>query len=61
MFIGFTAMKAAAIKNMWRYPTTTNCANIENVFKNNTYLSPYDNPNYGIYAISVDKELTEAR
>lgn len=54
-------MKAAAIKNMWRYPTTTNCANIENIFKNNTYLSPYDNPNYGIYAISVDKELTEAR
>jgi hypothetical protein len=61
MFIGFTAMKAAAIKNMWRYPTSTNCDNIENIFKNNTYSSPYDNPNYEFYAVTVDKSLTEAR
>ena len=46
MFIGFTAMKAASIKNMWRYPSGTNCANIENIFINATYTTAYDNPDY---------------
>ena len=46
---------------MWRYPTSTNCANIENIFENNTYSTPYENPNYEFYAVTVDKPLTEAR
>lgn len=32
MFFLFSYLKSKAIKNMWRYPTTTNCDTIDNIF-----------------------------
>lgn len=32
MFFFFSYMKSLAIKNMWRYPTTTNCASVNSIF-----------------------------
>jgi len=32
MFFFFSYLKSKAIKNMWRYPTTTNCDTIDNIF-----------------------------
>jgi len=56
MFVLFSWMKSASIKNMWRYPTTTNCAAVTSMF---TETDGSVNTNaYEKYAL-IDAPLTE--
>lgn len=54
MFILFSFMKAISIKNMWRYPATTNCDSVESLFYTEgvTDLNAYES-----YA-EIDQPLT---
>jgi len=58
MFILFTWMKSKAIKNMFRYPTTMNCDNVQSIFVNSN--NETDLGLYNTYA-EVDASLTQMR
>lgn len=55
MFLFFTWMKSKAIKNMWRYPQTTNCDTVASQFMNGTVVNVTE---YAYYAQNVDMDLT---
>jgi hypothetical protein len=58
MFLFFTWMKSKAIKNMWRYPSTTNCNSVASQFTLNGQI---DTAMYAYYAEYVDMALTVER
>ncbi len=55
MFWFFTWMKSKAIKNMFRYPQTTNCKTVTSIFTPEGGAT--DTTLYAEYA-SIDKDLT---
>ena len=58
MFWLFSYMKSKAIKNMWRYPSTVNCATIDSLFTDAN--GNVDMAKYQQYA-SLDEDLTLQR
>jgi hypothetical protein len=58
MFLFFTWMKSKAIKNMFRYPSTTNCDSVDTIFTNSEGV--IDLAYYKEYA-GVDSSLTQER
>lgn len=58
MFFFFSWMKSKAIKNMWRYPTTTNCDSIDSMFKDESGVINISG--YEKYA-RLDQPLTDKR
>ena len=54
MFALFTFLKSFAIKNMWRYPRTTQCASVDSTFMVNGVVNT---TLYEQYA-NFDKEPT---
>lgn len=55
MFALFSWMKASSIKNMWRYPSTTNCVAVSSTFTDSQ--GTVDMALYQEYA-DLDKNLT---
>lgn len=58
MFLLFTWMKSKAIKNMWRYPSTTNCQAVSEQFRGKD--GEINDAYYQEYA-QVDKDLTTSK